>query len=329
MNANPTTTRAVLTATLALTVAVSLTACGGADSTQKAEQKTTASGEVSVKNCGNDVTLAKPAEKILALHPAMTEMVVAAGGKDKLIGQMWTKAGYPDGEYAAEVKAVKSVSDAIASQEEVLALKPDLIVASGDFWFDGKRMAKLDDLKKSGIAVFINSSACGDTATAKVADAFGDLTNLGTLLGTEDATKKVTKKYQDKLAATQKTKPKARPGALIQLYQGDAYAYDGGIYSDVLTLAGVTNTFSGELPEGKRFGKVSTEAVLAKNPEVLLVNTAMAGKQDENVTSAKKTFAGVKAVKGDAVHPVSELGFVGGLGAVRAVETIAELMKKP
>lgn len=292
------------------------------------EASTKASSKTSVDNCGRTVSLDAPAKKVVTIHPAMTEMVVAAGGKESLIGQMWTKVGYPNGEYQADVKGVKEISDKMASREKIQELKPDLIVASGDFWFDGKRMDKIEDLKKAGIAVFINSSACGDTSKASVNDAFGDLENLGKLLGKSKQAGEVAQKYEKRLEKASGGGTSETKAALVQLYQGDTYAYDGGIYGDILQRAGLSNVFKGALPEGKRFGKVSTEAVISKDPTILLVNYSDSKDKSANVNKAKNSYKGTKAVTDGKVTPVSEIGFVGGIGSVRAVEEIRSAVAK-
>src|SRR5205809_467946 len=72
---------------------------------------------------GNTVTLQKPAQRVIAMAPHVTEMLFAAGGADRIIGAV-TYSDYPEA-----AKSIPRIGDnRLVDMERVIAMKPDLIV---------------------------------------------------------------------------------------------------------------------------------------------------------------------------------------------------------
>jgi iron complex transport system substrate-binding protein len=106
-----------------------------------------------VDDLGNRLSLTAPATRIITLAPHATDLVVAAGAADKLIA-VAPFSVLPEGRLPLPYIGGPGALD----REALLGLQPDLVVA----WHSGNRLADLEWLKRSNIAVY--ASEPGDLA---------------------------------------------------------------------------------------------------------------------------------------------------------------------
>jgi iron complex transport system substrate-binding protein len=101
---------------------------------------------ISVKDdSGNTVTVQKPAMRVIALAPHITELLFAAGGGSHLVGVV----SYSD--FPEEAKKIQQVgSNRELDLERIIALKPDLVVV----WRHGSSERQIDVVKQLGVPMF-------------------------------------------------------------------------------------------------------------------------------------------------------------------------------
>lgn len=203
-------------------------------------------------DAGNSVTLARPAQRVIAMAPHITELLFAAGGGSRVAGAM-NFSDYP--EAAKRLPLVGS--DAQIDMERVLALKPDLIVV----WKSGNTSRQLEQLKSLGIPIFYSEpQRLDDIATS--------LTRLGQLLGTDAQAQAAAADYRRKIAALA-ARYAQRPQVKVfyQVWSKPLYTLNGEhIVSDAIRLCGGRNIFANLKVIAPQVG---TEAVLAENPEAV------------------------------------------------------------
>ena len=91
-----------------------------------------------VDDGGEQVTLAAPAQRVVALAPHAVELAYAAGGGGKLVGAV----SYSD--YPEAAKALPRVgTNTTLDLERIVALKPDLVIV----WRHGNSQRQLDRLR--------------------------------------------------------------------------------------------------------------------------------------------------------------------------------------
>ena len=118
---------------------------------------------------GHDVRLARPAQRVVALGPNLTELVFAAGGGDRLVGVL----RYSD--FPPATRGLPVVGDAFALNfERIAQSKPDLILA----WHSGIPQRQREQLRALGVPVF-------ESEIRDVAGIADTLARVGTLLGTQ------------------------------------------------------------------------------------------------------------------------------------------------
>lgn len=213
-----------------------------------------AHAEVSaVDDGGTAVTLAAPAQRIVSLAPHATELIYAAGGGDRLVGAV----AYSD--YPPAAKNVPRVGDNRSLDlERIAALKPDLIVV----WRHGNAQQQIDRLRDLHIPLFFsNPTRLDDVATS--------LLRLGALLGTSSTAQAAADAYRHDIAQL-RARYAARPAVSVfyQVWDQPLMTINGEqLISDLITLCGGRNVFANLQ---STVPTVSTEAVLAADPEVIV-----------------------------------------------------------
>ena len=201
---------------------------------------------------GKPVTLQKPAQRVVALAPHVTELLFAAGGAEKIVGAV----SYSD--YPEAAKQIPRVGDnRQVDMERLLAMKPDLLVV----WRHGTSERQIDQLRQLGIPMFHSEPKKLD----QIAD---NLEKMGKLLGTEPAANAAAKELRQKLAAL-RAQYAARPPVrtFYQVWDKPLYTLNGEhIVSDALKVCGGQNIFAEQKVTAP---VVSVEAVLEADPEAV------------------------------------------------------------
>ncbi|WP_321961202.1 cobalamin-binding protein [Paraburkholderia sp. J7] len=206
-----------------------------------------------IDDAGNTVTLAAPAQRVVSLAPHVTELLYAAGGGAKLVGAV----AYSD--YPPEAQKVPRVGDNRALDlERIAALKPDLIVV----WRHGNAQQQLDRLRDLHIPLFFSEPH-------KLDDVAASLTRLGVLLGTESTAQAAASTYRRDIAQLRARYAQRAPVSVFyEVWDQPLMTINGShMISDVIALCGGRNVFATLDP---LVPTVSTEAVLAANPEAIV-----------------------------------------------------------
>jgi len=225
---------------------------------------------------GNTVTLQKPAQRIIAMAPHVTELLFAAGGGDKIVGAV-TYSDYPEA-----AKKIPRVGDnRQVDMERVVAMKPDLIV----IWLHGSSERQIDGLRQLGIPLFHSEPAKLDG----IAD---NLVRLGQLMGTEKVANAAAADIRQQFAAMAAQYASRPPVRLFyQVWDKPLYTLSGkSIVSDSIRLCGGVNIFA-DLSVAAPV--VSIEAVLQANPEAIFGTS----EKDYGSVDIWKPYTNLTAVK--------------------------------
>jgi iron complex transport system substrate-binding protein len=229
-----------------------------------------------VDDAGQTVELAQPARRVVSLAPALTEQFFAIGAGDLVVGT----TDYADFPEAA--RAIPRVARAHSVDlERVSAARPDLIA----IWGSGFPPATIDAVRRLGVPVFVSEPA-------HLADIASSLERLGTLTGRSGAD--AARAFRSKLAALEARYAGRRPVRVFYQVWSEPLMTLGGrhVVSEAIAGCGGRNVFADLAPIAPR---VSTEAVLAANPEVIM--TAEPGAKPSDALAAWKRFGQIAAVK--------------------------------
>ncbi|MCB1672942.1 MAG: cobalamin-binding protein [Gammaproteobacteria bacterium] len=204
---------------------------------------------------GNRVRLAQPAERIISLAPSLTEMLFAAGAGDRIVGVV-EFSDFP--REAAELPVVGRHD--LLDLEAIVALRPDLVIS----WKTGNPAAAIIRLRQLGLTVYV-------AEPRELASIPRHLEKLATLAGTGPAAQAVIDEFDTALARLQAgyaDKPAVR--VFYQVWDRPLITTGGDeLINDMISLCGGENIFS---DLHLMAPKVTTEAVLVRNPEVIIAS---------------------------------------------------------
>ncbi len=214
-------------------------------------------------DAGHTVRLAQPARRVISLAPGVTEMVYEAGGADRLVGTV----EYSD--YPPAARALPRVgSNQKLDLERIAILKPDLILV----WFHGNAGREVEQLATLGLPMF-------NLESRRIADVPGALERIGRLLGSEATAAQAAQRFRARHASLQARFAGRSPLAVFyQLADHPLLTInDRQIITDVIRSCGGRNVFGKEPP---LVPQVSTESVVAANPDVILAAQLRDGEAD-------------------------------------------------
>ena len=218
-------------------------------------------------DAGHMVTLDKPAARVIAMAPHVTELLFAAGGGDRIVGAV-NYSDYPE----AAQRIPRIGSNREIDLERVIAMKPDLIVA----WMHNNSERQIEMVRKLGVPVFLSDPQTLEGIPENVA-------RLGQLMGTGAVANSVAGELRKQLASL-RARYAGRPTvrAFYQVWDKPLYTLSGKhIVTDALRLCGGENIFD-KLTVTAPI--VSVESVLQADPEAIF-------------GTAEKNYGGVKLWK--------------------------------
>jgi ABC-type Fe3+-hydroxamate transport system substrate-binding protein len=257
------------------------------------------SGPIEVVDDARDtVRLAHPAQRIVSIIPASTELLFAIGAGPQLVG----RSNWDD--YPAEAAAVTTVGDGIGPNlEAILARRPDLVV----IYLTGTNAEAVARLRALGIAVV-------QLRTDLLESVVDHARILGELTGHRATADSLVDAFRTALDAATISSPPggrdpARRSVLILTWDQPPITVGAGSFMDELvTRAGGTNIFH-DLPQSS--APVSLEAVAARDPDLILTSSetgpAFARRPEWQVVRAvrEKKFVKVKGSEFDRPGPRS------------------------
>ena len=235
---------------------------------------------------GNQISLEKPAGRIVSLAPHLTELLYDAGAGAKLVGAV----EYSD--FPPAARALPRVgNDAGINLEAVLALKPDLVVA----WPNVGSKLAIDRLAALGLPVFRSEPR-------ELEDIPRTLERLGALAGTEAQAARAAADFRARLAALKKKYAikagEAPVRVFYEVWDRPLQTVNGRhIISKVIRLCGGENVFAA-LPVIAP--EIDAEAVLAANPEVIVAGDVNGVRPE--ALEHWKAFPGLRAAANNQLY---------------------------
>jgi len=202
---------------------------------------------------GNEVVLARPAQRIVSLAPHATELLFAAGGAERIVGAVRFS------DYPPQASRIPRVGDnQLIDIERLLSLRPDLLVV----WRHDAAARQLEQLRALGIPLYYSDPR-------RMADLPRTLRQLGALMGTSQQAQEAAEALErriDALASRYSGRPKVR--VFYQVWDRPLYTLNGGhIISDAIRVCGGENIFAGRAEAAPMLAE---EAVLHAAPEAIV-----------------------------------------------------------
>jgi iron complex transport system substrate-binding protein len=235
---------------------------------------------------GRMVTLAAPAQRVISLIPAQTQIVSILAGSDVLIARtQW--------DTDPALAHLPSVDNALTPSIEWLAAqRPDLVIA----WPDAQSRDVVQRLTDIGIPVY-------GSRVESVSDIRAMIRRLGVLLGTPGRADSLVTAIDAELDAVRQATSQLPVRTVLYLLSADpaTAAGPGTFVDDLLGIAGGRNVFS---DARQLWPQVSLEEIVRRQPEVIIRPSARALADPLTGIGDRAGWRDVGAVQSGAVHGV-------------------------
>jgi iron complex transport system substrate-binding protein len=236
-----------------------------------------------VDSNGNELTLPAPATRIVALAPSFVEILFALGAGDSVAGVD------ENTDYPPEALEITKISGFSPSVEGIAALEPGLVV----IFYDPGGLE--DALEGLGIATLFLATP------DSIEGVYDHITILGQLTGRSEEAEALISRMQSDIEALLARVP-AGEGPTVYHEIDNTYftAGPGSFIHDLYVRLGARNIAEAT---GEAFPQMSAEAIIAANPEVIILAGELAADSPETV-AARPGWDAISAVQNGRVYTI-------------------------
>ena len=240
-----------------------------------------------VDDAGHRIYLAKAPTRVVSLAPSITEMLFAIGLDEQIVGV----TEFCDFPATAKLKAKVGYSN--PSAEALIALRPELVLAPRDF-LRPDLQRKLEQLK---IPLFVLEART-------VEDILLQIHTLGKMFEKDSTANELTQRMRQRIADIRHKveTPPARRVLYVLNSQPLITVGPGSFIHQMIGLAGGVNIAA---ETGMAYPKLSMEAVLKDDPEVLIFPSGEVETVPRSEQQQWRRWDSLTAVKEQRFHEVS------------------------
>lgn len=267
-------------------VALGVSACTSAPTAPSTAALTASAAgfePVTIDNCGTPVTVDAPPQRVVTIKSTSTEMLLALGLEDRVVGTAFADGPVPD-EWAAAYDRIPVVSDKVPGQEALLALEPDLVYAGWESNFSADGAGDRAGLAALGIGTYVSPAACKEEGYQPDPLTFGVVENeireVASLFGAQDRAEELIAEQRATLADVEQA---AGETTALWYSSGTDSPYVGagiGAPQMILDAAGLTNLFA---DVHDTWTSVGWEQVVAADPDLIVLVDASWNTADSKI----------------------------------------------
>lgn len=258
-------------------IVLALSACAGGEATDTAPSATgttddaTAFTPVTVDNCGTEVTVDAPPQRIVTIKSTATELLLSLGLADRMVGTAFADGPLPD-DLADAAADIPVLSDKVPGQEALLAAQPDFVYAGWESNFSADGAGDRGTLQQLGIGTYVSPAACKEADympdPLTFDGLFDEFRQTGSLFGVEDRAEELVSQQQAALEAV--TPADAGTTALWYSSGSDTPYVGAGIGAPqmIMDAAGLTNIFA---DVHDTWTSAGWEQIVAADPDVIVL----------------------------------------------------------
>ena len=268
-----------------------------------------------IDSAGRTVEIAAVPERIVSLAPSTTEILFAIGAGPRVLA-VDAFSDFPVG--AVSLPKIGG-TNLTYDVEQIVALKPDLVLAAGITPSDV--VTQLADL---GLTVIVLGSV--ETSIESV---FTEIELMGSVTGQRAQADQVVAEMRQKYEqiSARVARATTQPRVYWELDATDVTKpYSVGpnnFVNDLITLSGGVNIFA---DVDSPYPQVGSEQIVAANPEVILLANAEYGVTSESVVS-RPGWNAISAVQQTKIFPIdSDLATRPGPRIIDGLEAVARLI---
>jgi iron complex transport system substrate-binding protein len=228
---------------------------------------------------------AKNIKSIVSLSPAVTEIIFLLGEQDRLVG-VTDQCNYPP--QARNIFSIGGFGQ--PNIERIVSLKPDIIIST-----DTKSHPTYAKLQSLGMNI-------QDIETHSFDDAFKMIVEVGKLIGVPEKAKKAAAELRAQthiISLRHEDEPTSTRVYVEVGYNPIFTVGKNSFNSDMIRLLGAENIFD---DVDKPFPQVSSEAVIKRDPEVIILSPVPGGGSALESVRRRPGWANITAVREGRVY---------------------------
>lgn len=238
---------------------------------------------VTIENCGRSTTYASVPERAVTLNQHATEIMLALGLADKIVG-----TAYIDDEilpeYTSAYSGIPVIAEQYPSKEVFLNTEADFAYGGFRSAFTAEGVGTRDELEALSINSYLTKIFCvQDREDAPpIQEVYDDILNIGRIFGVQSKATSLVDTMKSDIASITSALEGVDDKSRVFVYDsGDDAPFTAsccGTAQLVVELAGGENIF-GDVPGG--WATVSWEEVIDKDPQVIILIDADWSTADE------------------------------------------------
>ncbi|MEM7243008.1 MAG: ABC transporter substrate-binding protein [Pseudomonadota bacterium] len=295
---------------------------------------TTAFAETSVESCNRTVTFDTPPKAAISNDVNLTEMMLVLGLAENMVGYTGISGWKTlDEEMRAGVEELPELSSKYPTKEVLIGADADFFFAGWNYGMKVGGEVTPETLAPFGIDVYELTESCihiGEKDAASMDDMYNDILNLGKIFDKSAKAEELVAGYKQDLADfTAGLTPLDTPTRVFVYDSGEDTPFTAGRYAmpnALIEAAGGVNVMD---DFDKSWGTVTWEAVVEKNPEVIMIVNYgnVTAEQKRKFMMSNPAFADLDAVKNDRFVVVEYVEATPGPRNINAVKKIAEALR--
>lgn len=299
---------------LALFLTVGLVGCR-----TQPESNNSSSEKMTFNNYGRTVEITEVPSKVLTLGPNCSELFCALGLEEYIIGNtLDNHSRGPLDEYKEAYAKIPELNYSSATREAVMTSGADFIY--GIDWEFGEEALNLDELEQFGINVYMNSAST-------LEEIYQEIRDIGKIFNIEDRAEAFIQQQKQRIQKVQDVVSKQEPiKVLVYDSGGNGVFTCSGTNFETLLIeqAGGQNIFD-DLKEAQ-WVTVSSEEVLSRQPDVIVVHDYDSPSLEEKITEIKNdpALSQLDCVKNNRIVSMTLESVLPGDRMAYAIETFAK-----
>ena len=294
-------------------------------------------GPVTVKNGLRTVTVNAVPQRAVVLGYNSVAILCALGVEKNIAGYAPLSSPITDAmpayrETIRTLPVLANLAEGHPKTESVLAENPDLVYAP-EMYFSSTGIGTPEDYDKYNIPTYMCncfSAKYRESKPKTLEDLYDEIRHMGSIFRVEKKAEEVVASLKKREEAVKKAVPNAAPPSVFVFSGGKSSVRTTGnksIESYIIKTAGGHNIF--EDIDGGMLGRTSWEAVIDRNPEVIIIHTGTVisdAKTGIELLKSKKELSEISAIKNNRFFAIPFTKVAAGLENLDYLEDLARFL---
>lgn len=294
-------------------------------------------GPVTIKNGLRTVTVNAAPQRAVVLGYNSVAILCALGVEKNIAGYAPLSSPITDAmpayrETIRTLPILANLAEGHPKTESVLAENPDLVYAP-EMYFSATGIGTPEDYEKYNIPIYMCnyfSAKYRENKPKTLEDLYDEIRHMGRIFRVEKKAEELVASLKKREEAVKKTVPNTAPPSVFVFSGGKNPVRTTGnksIESYIIKTAGGRNIF--EDIDGGMIGRTSWEAVIDRNPEVIIIHTGTVisdAKTGIELLKSKKELSEISAIKNNRFFAIPFTKVAAGLENLDYLEDLARFL---